>query len=150
MEEMKVFRSERLSEFLHELNQLPRDYEWALQKVTRLEKLTQDYLHMLELSELSYHEKAGIAEKMKECRIDRRTAKDVTAVLEPITEFLNGERGKLLVSQLQQVLGKMRKAEKQIEQRTYTPKVLSKDDFEAKHFGHPHIDSEVQQYEEGP
>lgn len=150
MEEMKVFQSDRLSEFLRKLNQLPSDYEWALQKVTRLEKLTQDYLHMLELSELSYHEKAGIAEKLKECRIERRAAKDMTAVLEPITEFLNGERGKLLVGQLQQVLGKMRKAEKQIEQRTYTPKVLSKDDFAVGHYGNPCVDGEARQCEEVP
>ena len=98
---------------------------------TRLEKLTQDYLHLLELTDLSYHDRAKLAEKLKDCRIQRRTAKDMVAVLEPIVEFLSTERGKVLISQLQQVLGKIRKAEKYIEQRSYTPKVLNKEVFDS-------------------
>lgn len=129
MKDAEVPMSEWLSEFLQGMEQTPKDYEWA-QEETRLEKLTQDYLHLLELSDLNYHDRAKIAGKLKDCRIERRAAKDMIMVLEPVTEFLTSERGKMLISQMQQVLGKVRKAEKYIEQRSYTPKVLSQRDYE--------------------
>ena len=60
----------------------------------------------------------------------RRNSKDVIITAEPVVDFLNGERGKMLIAQLQQVLGKVRKKEKFIEQRVYVPKILSQDVFD--------------------
>lgn len=131
VDEKKIDVSEWLSMFLQNMDQYAKDYEWAVQEETRLERLTQDYLHLLELAELDYHGRAKLAAKLREHRIQRRAAKDTVIVLEPIVEFLNSERGKLLIGQLQQVLGKVRKAEKYIDQRTYTPKVLERDVFES-------------------
>ena len=127
-----ICMSEVISEFLRLLEQSQKDYVWAIEEETRLERLTQDYLHMIELTDLSYHDRAKIAAKLKECRVQRREAKDTVNILEPVVEFLNNERGKMLISQLQQVLGKVRKAEKYIDQRTYTPKVLSEAEFQCK------------------
>ena len=50
----------------------------------------------------------------------------------PVIDFFNAERGKMLVSLLQQVLGKVSKEEKFIEQRTYTPKIFSQEEFQDK------------------
>lgn len=130
MEDKDIVLSEEISGFLRLMEDCQKDYEWALEEETRLEKLTQDYLHLLEFSERTYQDRANIASKLKECRMQRRTAKDTVTILDPVTEFLSGERGKLLIGQLQQVLGKVRKAEKHIEQRSYTPKVLSREEFE--------------------
>ena len=60
----------------------------------------------------------------------RRNSKDVIITAETVVDFLNGERGKMLIAQLQQVLGKVRKEEKYIEQRVYVPKILSQDVFD--------------------
>lgn len=130
MEEKNTALSEEISGFLRLMEDCQKDYEWAMEEETRLEKLTQDYLHLIELSDLSYHDRARLASKLKECRRERRNAKDMVTILEPVTEFLSTERGKLLTGQLQQVLGKVRKAEKHLEQRTYTPKVMRKEEFD--------------------
>lgn len=124
--------SETISEFLKQMDQMQKDYDWALQEEDRLEKLTQDYLHMLELTELSYRDRARIAKYIKECRIERRNAKDVIATAAPVVDFLNSEKGKELIGQLQQTLGRVRKAENNIEIRTYMPRVLSKEQFDSR------------------
>ena len=130
MEEKDICMSEEISEFLRLLDDAQKDHAWAVEEESRLERLTQDYLHLIELTDLSYHERAKLASKLKECRIQRREAKDMVLVLDPVVEFLETERGKVLLGQLQQVLGKVRKVEKYIENRTYTPKVLCAEEFE--------------------
>lgn len=125
--------SEQISAFLKFLERIEKDYAWALQEESKAESQTQDHLHQLELLEFSHHEQAKIAKQLKECRIRRRSMKDTILVCTPIVEFLGSEKGKMLISQLQQVLGKVRKEERHLEERTYTPKVLSKEDFLAVH-----------------
>ena len=121
--------SETISDFLSRMDQLKKDYDWAIQEESRMEKLTQDYLHMLEFGDLDYRKRAAVAKAIKECRMKRRNSKDVIITAEPVVDFFNGERGKMLASQLQQVVGKVRKEEKFIEQRVYVPKVLSQEVF---------------------
>ena len=126
-EELKT--SEQISAFLKFLERIQKDYAWALQEESKADAESQDRLHQLELFELSYHDQAKIAKQLKECRTRRRSMKDAILVYTPIVEFLESEKGKLLIGQLQQVLGKVRKEERRLEERTYTPKVLSKEDF---------------------
>lgn len=121
--------SETISDFLSRMDQLKKDYDWAIQEESRMEKLTQDYLHMLEFGDLDYRKRAAVAKAIKECRMKRRNSKDVIITAEPVVVFFNGERGKMLIAQLQQVLGKVRKEEKFIEQRVYVPKILSQEVF---------------------
>lgn len=124
-----VVLSEEISGFLSLLDDAQKDYLWAIDEEERLERLTQDYLHLIELSDVDCHEGAMLLAKLKACRQQRREAKDMVLVLLPVVEFLETERGKLLIGQLQQVLGKVRRAEKYIDSRTYTPKVLSAEEF---------------------
>lgn len=121
--------SDQISTFLKFLEGIEKDYNWALEEESKADGESQDRLHQLELLSLSYHDQAKIARQLKECRIRRRSMKDTILVYTPIVEFLESEKGKMLISQLQQVLGKVRKEERRLEERTYTPRVLSKEEF---------------------
>ena len=91
----------------------------------RLDALTQDYLHALELGELSYHERARVATSLAECRKERRIVKDTLEVLEPFILFCDEKESKAYINKLRQTLGAMRTAEKKHCNRFYTPKVLT-------------------------
>ena len=125
--------SEQICEFLKLLEQVKKDYAWAIQEEVQAKNLTQDYLHQLELLPFTYQERAKIAKKLSECRIQRRAMKDTIMLNGPVVEFLETEKGKALIVQLQQVLGKVRKGERIIKERTYTPKVLSQEAFTTGH-----------------
>ena len=125
--------SEQISEFLKLLEQVEKDYTWAIQEEAQAENLTQDYLHQLELLPFTYQERAKIAKKLSECRIQRRAMKDTIMLNGRVVDFLETEKGKALIAQLQQVLGKVRKGERIIKERTYTPKVLSQEAFTTGH-----------------
>lgn len=69
------------------------DYEWNQEEVTRLERLTQDYLHKLELENLSYAERAKVATQLARCRQMRRASKDTVEILEAVcTRCSTGRR----------------------------------------------------------
>ena len=121
--------SDQISTFLKFLEGIEKDYNWALEEESKADAESQDRLHQLELLGLSYHDQAKIARQLKECRIRRRMMKDTIQVYTPIVEFIESDKGKMLISQLQQVLGKVRKEERRLEERTYTPRVLSKEEF---------------------
>ena len=130
-EEKKL--SEQISEFLKLLEQVEKDYAWAIQEESKSEMLTQDYLHQLELVPFTYHERAKVAKQLRDCRVHRRAMKDIMIVNGPIVDFIRTEKGKVLISQLQQVVGKVRKEERHLQERAYNPKVLSKDKFAIVH-----------------
>ena len=121
--------SEEISRFLKFLELIEKDYAWAIEQMNQAENLTQDYLHQLELQPSTYHGRAHLAKRLKECRVHRRRMKDMFAVYGPVVELLRNERGKLMVNQLQQVLGKVRKEERFLEERKYTPKVMKPEEF---------------------
>ena len=56
--------------------------------------------------------------------------KDTIVLNGLVVEFLETEKGKALIAQLWQVLGKVEKGERVIKERTNTPKVLSPEDFQ--------------------
>lgn len=118
-----------LEAFLNLLTQVKSDYAWSVEEESRLEALSQDYLHLLELQDTDSYDMAQAAAELRLCRIDRRAAKDTQAQLKPMVEFLESEKGKMAVSQLRQVLGSTRKAEKTILNRRYTPRVLESEYF---------------------
>ena len=101
-----------------------QDYEWNREEVNRLDKLTQDYLHQLELGGLDYRERAKVATKLSQCRKVRRISKDTVEILEPLMEFLQSEKGKGTLNLMREVLGKTRKVEERMETRTYRYKVV--------------------------
>jgi hypothetical protein len=104
------------------------DHSWSKNETIRMEKLTQDYLHKLELEDLKYADRAKIATQLTKCRQLRRGYKDTAEILEPLVQFLNSDRGKNLHNLLKEALGKTRQAEKRMEGRVYYPRVLVEED----------------------
>jgi len=117
-----------ISGFCKMLEEAKSNYEWNVSEVNRLDKLTQDYLHILELENLDYRERAKVATKLAKCRRERRASKDTVEILEPLIRFLESEKGKSMTNLMQEVLGKTRKVEERMENRTYRYKVLKGDE----------------------
>lgn len=116
--------SESISGVCRMFDDAIKDYQWNSDKIVEMDKLTQDYLHSLELDGLKYEERAKIATQLAKCRQERREHKDTTMILEPLVQYLNTDKGRQLVNLLKEVLGKTRKAEEKMENRVYYPRVL--------------------------
>lgn len=123
MKETQPQFSTYISEFCKMLDRAKTDYYWNYGEVNRLDKLTQDYLHMLELNGMKYAERARLATKIAKCRQDRRASKDTTEILDPLIQFLESDKGKNMLNLLKEVLGKTRKVEERMGTRTYRYKV---------------------------
>lgn len=113
-----------ISDFCKMVEGAKSDYEWNRAEITRLERLTQDYLHKLELENLSYAERAKVATQLARCRQMRRASKDTVEILEPFIDFIDTERGRQLMNLMRETLGKTRKAEERMNTRTYRYRVL--------------------------
>lgn len=109
------------------MDEARKDYEWNFEEVNRLDKLTQDYLHKLELDGLDYRERAKVATALSRCRQQRRMCKDTVEVLDPLVQFLDSEKGSNLMNLMREVLGKTRRVEKNMENRIYVSRVLKED-----------------------
>lgn len=116
--------SDVISDFCRTIDRAVKDYTQNYDEVSRMEKLTQDYLHKLELGNLNYKERAKVATQLAKCRKARRDCKDTVEILEPLVDFLNIGNGRNLVNLMREVLGRMRKAEERMKTRTYRPRVL--------------------------
>ncbi len=117
--------SENISDFCKMISGIQEDYQWNCSEISRLDKLTQDYLHMLELNGLDYGERAKVATKLARCRQERRESKDTVAVLDPLIQFLESGEGKSMMNAMKKILGKTRKVEENMKLRTYRYKVFS-------------------------
>lgn len=60
--------SDTISAFLNMVQEAESDYEWNYEEVHRLDGLTQDLLHTLELEDTHYRETAKIGTQLKKCR----------------------------------------------------------------------------------
>lgn len=116
--------SNAISLMCKELDNAKKDYEWSFSEMKRLDRLTQDYLHKLELDDCNYKERAKIATQLKNCRQLRRMHKDTVTILEPLVQYLDTDRGRNLNNLLKEVLGKTRKIEERMKGRIYCPREL--------------------------
>jgi len=119
--------SETISGFCKLMEDAQKDYAWNYDEVNRMDRLTQDYLHKLELDGLDYKERAKIATQLAKCRQARRECKDTVEILEPLIQFLESDKGKNLFNLVREALGKTRKVEGRMETRTYIPRVLEQE-----------------------
>lgn len=113
-----------ISDFIEMMKDASKDYAWNYEQVNRMDRLTQDYLHKLELGDLDYKERAKVATQLAQCRRSRRACKDTVEVLEPLVRFLESDKGKNLYNLVREVLGQTRKVEGRMETRVYVPRVL--------------------------
>lgn len=113
-----------ISDFCKMVTEAKQDYEWNREEVNRLDRLTQDYLHDLELGDLDYGRRAKVATQLAKCRQLRRESKDTVEILEPFVEFIDSEKGKQMMNLMKETLGKTRKIEERMSTRAYRYKVL--------------------------
>ena len=116
--------SEYLTEFLNFVAETQSQYRFCRDEVENQEKLTQDYLHSLELDGLKRDERSKVATKLAVNRKDRRYFKDRVEELEPIVQFFEEPQNKKVLDKLKQVLGAVRKSEAYHKDRKYVPRVL--------------------------
>lgn len=119
--------SQIISEICAFLDTSVKDYNYNYEQVQVMDKLTQDYLHKLELDGLDYRERAKVATRLADCRKKRRAYKDETEILQPLVDFLQTDKGRTTLNLLKEVLGKTRKAEEKQERRIYFPRVLKEE-----------------------
>lgn len=122
--------STTISDFCQMVTDALADYEWNKAEVNRLDRLTQDYLHQLELNGLDYKERAKVATQLTKTRQLRRASKDTVEILEPFVDFIESEKGKQTMNLMREALGKTRKVESKMENRTYRYKVLEQESKE--------------------
>lgn len=65
-----------------------------------------------------------MATQLARCRQLRRASKDTVEILEPLIQFLESDKGRGMINILREALGKTRKVEERMENRTYRYKVL--------------------------
>lgn len=116
--------SSTISDFCKMVTEAKSDYDWNSAEISRLDRLTQDYLHKLELDDLDYRERAKVATQLAKCRQLRRASKDTVEILEPFIDFIESDKGKQTMNLMREALGKTRKAEQYMENRIYRYKVL--------------------------
>lgn len=116
--------SECIKEFLDFVAEAQVQYRIYSEEVNNQDKLTQDYLHSLELDGLKCDERSKIATKLAINRKDRRYYKDRVEELGPIVEFFEEPQNKKVLDKLKQVLGTVRRAEGYHKDRVYVPRVL--------------------------
>lgn len=116
--------SEYIGDFCKVVNNAQKDYRYSSDEISRLDKMTQDYLHLLELGGLKYKERAKLATELQKCRQLRREHKDIVDSLAPLVNFLGEKKNENMMNQLREVLGRVRRVEKSFEYRVYVPRVL--------------------------
>ena len=116
--------SEYISEFLNFISEAQVKHRIYSEEVANQDKLTQDYLHSLELDDLKCDERSKVATKLAINRKDRRYYKDRVEEFEPIVEFFADPQHKKMLNLMTKVLGDVRKAESYHKNRKYIPRVL--------------------------
>lgn len=125
MNEKKERRpSDILGEFLKFVSDAQSYYRFCSDEVNNQDKLTQDYLHSLELDGLKRDERSKLATKLAINRKDRRYYKDRIEEFEPIVKFFEDPQHKKVLNLMTKVLGDVRKAENYHKDRKYIPRVL--------------------------
>ena len=116
--------SEYISEFLNFVSDTQTKHRIYAEAVENQDKLTQDYLHSLELDDLKCDERSKVATKLAINRKDRRYYKDRVEEFEPIVKFFEDPQHKKVLNLMTKVLGDVRKAESYHKDRKYIPRVL--------------------------
>lgn len=116
--------SEYITEFLNFVAEAQVQYRICEEEVNNQDKLTQDYLHKLELGELKCDERSKVATKLAINRQDRRYYKDRVEEFKTIVDFFNDPANKKVLEKLKCVLGETRRWESYHKDRKYKPRIL--------------------------
>lgn len=115
--------SEIIADFIKLTEATKKEYESAKDFVDQKDKELSDIVHKAELNSLKQSEKSKLMTELQYNRRDRRYWKNKVDEFQPLYEALcNNKELKTAIEQLKQILGKVRKAENYLENRTYKPK----------------------------
>lgn len=109
--------SKYIENFLIFIKDVQVDYNVNIEEENRNNDETQDLLHTLELTNLTYHQKAKIANKLIEVRQERRDFKNKELIITPIVEWINDNQD--VIKKLQKLLGEVRKIESKCDNSSY-------------------------------
>lgn len=124
---MTLKTSEQISSFLSFLTDSVQAYQMASADESEANDMTMDILHSIELDEHSYHELAKIGRGLRSVRQKRRSAKDTISQLEPVVAW--AEENQPVIKGLERLLGEVRKQERRLDTRSYTPRTDWKEEF---------------------
>ena len=102
--------SEQLSDSIRFLTSCKEEYSIAEQRYEDANSEIQDLLHLLELSDLTYHDGAKVAKALTKIRSDRRDAETVMTQLKPVVTWITDNPN--VIKSLEKLLGEVRKAER--------------------------------------
>lgn len=123
-QEQRILPSGVIKTFLDFVDNAKSDYNYNLEAMKNEERITQDYLHKLELEGLNCRERSKIATQLVANRQARRNYKDAVEELEPIVDFFEDPQNKNLIKKMSELLGQIRKVESYHQRRFYVPKVI--------------------------
>lgn len=112
--------SEPISAFLTYLRECEQQYRMAEDDEREANLETQDILHSIELENHDYHSLACLSGELKAVRQKRRASKDTMSTTVPVLEWVDSNR--TVIKSLERLLGDVRKAEKNLDNRIYTPR----------------------------
>ncbi len=125
-QEQRILPSQVIKTFLDFVDNAKSDYNYNynLEAMKNEERITQDYLHKLELEGLNCRERSKIATQLVANRQARRNYKDAVEELEPIVDFFEDPQNRNLMKKMSELLGQIRKVENYHQRRFYVPKVI--------------------------
>ena len=112
--------SKALDAFLTFLREAEQQLHMATAAEMEAYAQTNDILHSVELEDQGKEDCLALVYKLKAVRRNRREAKDLSAVLTPVAEWVDANRA--TVKALEKLLGEVRKAQRAAESRIYTPR----------------------------
>lgn len=121
--------SERLSNVLADARSIKSQYEFSYNKINELDLLQNDLVHKIEFKDKTARERSKTSTRLKKCRDDRRNHKENVELLKKLIEFIDGNQQ--LIKKLEKILGNMRKIEETQGKRSYKPRVMTVEEWEA-------------------
>lgn len=116
--------SKPIETFLAFMRDCETQYHMAEAEEQKTFGLINDILHSLELEDHTYHEFAKLGKELKEARQRRRIAKDIIQTTQPVLTWKDENQS--VIKGLERLLGDVRKAERNTENRIYTPRCKTK------------------------
>ena len=112
--------SRGLESFLAYLRDMEEGFRMAQADRAEAEAASQDIFHAIELWETDAESCARLGWKLREVRRRRRIAKDTLEQAGPLVAWIRENHA--VIKELEQVLGNIRKMERQAENRVYIPR----------------------------
>jgi len=112
--------SQQIDSFLTFLRNCEQRYHMAEADELEANAITNDIHHSLELEAHSDGEVLALGLELASIRRKRREAKDILSETAPVLAWM--EENRAVIKGLEQLLGEVRKAERAVENRIYTPR----------------------------